>query len=454
MAAIRRKKKKRRDGNPVIPIALRRWLVRGMWLALLIVIVAWFFVPARQEARDADDQLQARLEAASGMEAQGLWLAAADEYEEISRSARMPKADRIAADLALARIYAEELVEPEKAQRALEHAYYLSEDAEAQADLKRRIDELASAGSGGRATPSPAAPPVAGEGAPDAAPEDVVGRVGDRLVGFDEILAAFQEQTQRESGTREELAAFTNQYLQLLAVAEAAREQGLDRRPEIERAVRKYEDQMLIQKMFEQAEPREPAEGEAEDYYQANREEFSSPARAAVGHIVVRTRDEAERVGERLAAGEDFRSVAQEISLDADQLTSATIVGAVTASDVFIPYIGLVHDLPAKLVQEEEGFTTGPIESPRGFHWVRVEEKREAGPRPFNEIREKAEAALQQSLLQEAQRGKLEDAVRIAPVRVHSERLEREIAKIAREKERDREETGPIKGADSDRHAH
>lgn len=435
MAAIHKRK---RSGNPVIRPSVRRWLVRGMWLALLVVVVVFvsgLFLPDGERGRRMSrGEVEERLERAAKMEAEELWLAAAEEYETISRSARAPREGRIAADEALATLYAERLGQPHEARRTLEHAYYLAEDEDRRAALRARLDELeesapatetAGAGAGGR-----------GETSPPAKPANAVAQVGSRYVTIDEIRDALVQQTRRSSASKEELEQFTQQYLQMVAISEAARAEGLDRRPEVADAIRAYEDQLLVREMLEQVETADPTEEEVQRFYEQYREEFRAPAAASVGHIVVRNEEESREVGRRLAQGEPFEDVAREMSLDAETLPNATQVGAVSADDRFIEYIGIVpEELPGELLAMEIGATTGPLETSRGYHWLQVQGKREAGPRPLTQVKDQVEQALRRQRALEAQREIVAEAVSKIPVRVDEARLAQEIAKVGDEAE-------------------
>jgi foldase protein PrsA len=104
---------------------------------------------------------------------------------------------------------------------------------------------------------------------------------------------------------------------------------------------------------------------------------------ACVSHILVATESEATAALDRLEAGEDFATVAGEVSTDPSGASSG---GALLNQDgtPCIPFdqftTGFVPEFVEGALAAEVGVPTQPVESQFGFHVILV--------RPFDEIRE------------------------------------------------------------------
>ncbi|HEY5876997.1 MAG TPA: peptidylprolyl isomerase [Ilumatobacteraceae bacterium] len=104
---------------------------------------------------------------------------------------------------------------------------------------------------------------------------------------------------------------------------------------------------------------------------------------ACVSHILVATESEAAAVLDRLEAGEDFATVAGEVSTDPSGASSG---GALLNQDgtACIPFeqfaTGFVPEFVEGALAAEVGVPTQPVESQFGFHVILV--------RPFDDIRD------------------------------------------------------------------
>jgi peptidyl-prolyl cis-trans isomerase D len=125
--------------------------------------------------------------------------------------------------------------------------------------------------------------------------------------------------------------------------------------------------------------------------YDERIEAFQSPEQVKLRHILITSapgdpeedreaaREKAEAVLARLKGGEDFASVASEVSDDATSKDKGGDLGPVVRGDA-APEIELAaFSLEVETVSEI-------VESPSGLHILLVDEKIEAGTRPFSEV--------------------------------------------------------------------
>ena len=88
--------------------------------------------------------------------------------------------------------------------------------------------------------------------------------------------------------------------------------------------------------------------------------------RVCAKHILVETLEEAQAVQARLAAGEDFATVAGEVSLDTQ--SEGGDLGCTLAGDYVAEFAQAAAEAPL-------GEVTGPVESDFGFHLILVSER-------------------------------------------------------------------------------
>jgi parvulin-like peptidyl-prolyl isomerase len=98
-------------------------------------------------------------------------------------------------------------------------------------------------------------------------------------------------------------------------------------------------------------------------------------------HVLVATAEEAEEVVARLEAGEDFATVAEEVSTDPSAAENGGNLGCAPASQ-YVP------EFAQAAIDAEVGSVVGPVESEFGFHVIKVDDRTETGAvPPFEEAR-------------------------------------------------------------------
>lgn len=134
---------------------------------------------------------------------------------------------------------------------------------------------------------------------------------------------------------------------------------------------------------------------EANDYYETNIEEFTAPATATLREILIQvpqTTDgsnfianqqaeaEATRAIQRLAEGEEFSAVANEVS-DSPTKANGGLIGPFQLSD----FSDDIQELVRKL---EVGDVSDPIRVNQGYQILKLEVRTDEVATPFDEVRE------------------------------------------------------------------
>jgi peptidyl-prolyl cis-trans isomerase D len=143
-----------------------------------------------------------------------------------------------------------------------------------------------------------------------------------------------------------------------------------------------------------------PTEEEIATYYEENRTtQFTQPLELRARHILIKAgqdadeatraeaRKQAEEIEKQLRDGADFAKLAREKSQDEGSAKSGGDLG-------FFGKGRMVKPFEEAALALAPGETSGVVETPFGFHVIRVEEKREEREKPLDEVREEVVKAL------------------------------------------------------------
>lgn len=156
------------------------------------------------------------------------------------------------------------------------------------------------------------------------------------------------------------------------------------------------------------------SEQEAKSFYEENKERMQRPEQAKLRHILIQAgsdaaeeektaaRTKAEGLLAQIREGADFAELATANSEDPGSKDEGGDLGWVSRGQTVEPFENAAFAL-------EPGATSEVVESPFGFHIIRLEEKRPAGTAPFEDAREEIEAFLKQRKLGEVINRKVEE---------------------------------------------
>lgn len=157
-------------------------------------------------------------------------------------------------------------------------------------------------------------------------------------------------------------------------------------------------NQVLIGELHDQVIAKvKVTDEDVEAYYEAHPEEFGNLYELKVSHILLDTKEEAEKVIDRLQAGEDFGTLAQELSIEPAAKESKGDLGFISEQD---PYVTEFKEAALKLKPGE--MTEEPVKSEFGFHVIKAFEENEAHVEPFDEVKDQAELLTKQAKEQQA----------------------------------------------------
>jgi len=199
------------------------------------------------------------------------------------------------------------------------------------------------------------------------AADAVVATIGAENITWEQVRTPLS--TPRSAGSMENRLEALNKYIDFRLMTHKARQTGLEKDPVYLARVGEYRKTHLINlhrdALFREWEPNEK---EIRDYYQANRDSILVRERRKVRMVVLKTRQEAQEVKDRIAAGEiTIFQAAAEYSTAPDADKTLGEIGWVIQGTGFPE----LDKLTFSLGPDEIG---GPVESPAGWHLVRVED--------------------------------------------------------------------------------
>lgn len=192
---------------------------------------------------------------------------------------------------------------------------------------------------------------------------------------LEKIKKAKPEEVERN--LKEYLKARADDWLQ----EEEALRRGLDRRPEVVRAVRIFEERMIRNKLY--AKVIVPSvkitDAEVKQYYKKHPKEFTVPERLQLSHILVSSKEEAEKLLAEIRAGKDFATLAYAKSEDKESALAGGSVGWIARGQVLKP----IEDLAFSLKPGEVG---GPVKTRLGYHLIKVGRRLPARLLPYEQV--------------------------------------------------------------------
>lgn len=137
---------------------------------------------------------------------------------------------------------------------------------------------------------------------------------------------------------------------------------------------------------------------ETEDYYQNNREKFGQPKQVKVRHILIKAeaketeatakaRKKAESIRDEAVKGKDFAQLAKQYSEDPGTKDRGGDLGYVTRGQ-------LVPEFEQEAFSLKVGEISKVVQTPYGFHILKVDEIREAKVEPLGKVKDQIAALL------------------------------------------------------------
>jgi peptidyl-prolyl cis-trans isomerase C len=199
----------------------------------------------------------------------------------------------------------------------------------------------------------------------------VVARVDQAPITWGEVRAILI--TPKDAGTVESRTAVLNDFIDRRIMLQKARAAKLEADPKFRERLNEFRKLRLIAMHRGQlVGEMEPTDDEIRAYYKEHRDRITIPEARRIQMVVMTAKEDAEKVKQQVASGEiTIYEAAKDYSIDPNAKKTLGEMGWVEHGTGFPELDELTFSLPLNTIG-------GPVESPAGWHLVKVLEIREA----------------------------------------------------------------------------
>jgi peptidyl-prolyl cis-trans isomerase C len=235
---------------------------------------------------------------------------------------------------------------------------------------------------------------TAGEAAEDQAAADalsadtVVATVAETPITLGELVAARRALPDQFQQLPDEVLmdALIEQMANQLMLAQAAREAGLDRDPAVQTALRNGERAVLASAFMDQAVTERVNDAAIEAAYKERFASAEPVQEAHAAHILVADEATAQEIKAKLDGGADFAGLAAEHGTDGTSSRGGDLGWFVHEQ--------MVPEFADAVFAMEPGTVSGPVQTPFGWHIIKLIEMRDRPVPPLDAVRDQIAAEL------------------------------------------------------------
>jgi peptidyl-prolyl cis-trans isomerase C len=261
--------------------------------------------------------------------------------------------------------------------------------------------------------------------------KDIVARVGQKVITKAEFEQLLKKKGGEPAKDKQMEMGLLNNMVQTLALGEAARKKGIDKRKDIQAILELTVDNVLANELIKEEviSKLKVTEGQAREYYDKNSALFKTPEQIKALHILIKVdksasaddkkkaREKAEGILKRIRAGEDFAKLAMEFSDDPGSKARGGDLGLFGRGRMVKPFEEAAFNLKPGTVSEV-------VETAFGYHLIKVETKQKEEVPPFETVKDKAREKATEEIRGEKIKEFLKQVMKEADIKIFAEVLE------------------------------
>jgi peptidylprolyl isomerase len=257
---------------------------------------------------------------------------------------------------------------------------------------------------------------------------DAIARLGNQQVAADELKALFAalpaDSRAQLRGNRSALEGWIRARLAEKAVLEQADAQGWRQRPEVAQATRLATEQIVFRDYLasvSQVPDDYPSERDLQNAFDAGKANWQTPALYRVSQIYLAVpegqspdavRKQAQELAKRAqAAPNEFTALAVQYSQERDPAQRGVDAG-------LQPLQQLVPEVRVAISKLKVGAVADPVQSPAGFHILKLNDMQAAREASFGEMRERLRLALRTQRQEQIAKAYLDGVVNTATLSI------------------------------------
>jgi peptidyl-prolyl cis-trans isomerase C len=233
-----------------------------------------------------------------------------------------------------------------------------------------------------------------------ASDDTVLAKIGDRKItmsDFNRMISYYDADKQKALEQNPIFkATILQRIVQGVVLSKMARDNGFDKRADIKEQLEMLSNDFLAAEYLkkEVVEKIGVIEDDMKLYYKLHQEEFKTPEMVRARHILIKVdksasvedkdkaKEKLEGILKRIKAGEDFAKLATEASDDPGSKIKGGDLG-------FFPKGRMVPPFEQAAFSLKPGEISEIVETPFGFHIIKVEERKDAVLEPYNKVKDK-----------------------------------------------------------------
>lgn len=226
---------------------------------------------------------------------------------------------------------------------------------------------------------APAAPAAEAPAAPAAT--TVIATVGDKQITEGDLTLAAEDigQQLQQVPPDQQRAFLLSVLIDMKVMAEAARQNGLDQSDAYKSRLTFLEDKALRREFFAEKIANAVTPDTVKAAYDKFVAEFQPAEEVHARHILVATEEEAKQVKADLDGGKPFEVEAMEKTTDPSGKNNGGDLG-------FFQKGQMVPEFETAAFALQPGQVSEPVQSQFGWHIIKLEEKRQSAPPPFEQM--------------------------------------------------------------------
>lgn len=194
-----------------------------------------------------------------------------------------------------------------------------------------------------------------------------------------------------------------NQLIRSKIIAQKARDAKLQETEEHKRRLAMIEDRLLEEAYLRDAIEKKLTEDALRARYKDSISKFEAAEEIRARHILVKSKEEAEAVIKEIEGGADFAKLAAEKSIGPSK-TRGGDLDYFGRGQMVKPF----EDAAFALKKGE--ITKTPVQTPFGWHVIKLEDKRKSAPPSFEESQDQLAQEMSQELAEETVQNLMQDA--------------------------------------------
>jgi len=271
----------------------------------------------------------------------------------------------------------------------------------------------------------------------------VIARIGDRVYTTDDFQRWMElnpeDRQEAVAADDQKKAGMLNQIITNMVIADVARKQEFDRKPDIMEKMKYVINGFLTLEYIERVVAAEVSltEEEIKNYYEENIARFSTQEQVRARYIMIKidaemdnsakqdARKKAEEILTRVHNGGDFAALAKEYSEDQASRNRGGYMG-------WFGRGSMLPEFEAAAFALHSGETSEIVETSRGYYLIKVEERREGEVKPLEDVREMIEGPLLVEKKRETIKNFVQQAMQDARAEVYVEALQGQAPEVVK----------------------